>query len=256
MKERHHRMRGLVSIHDVMPETLGRVDRLADYVQHAGGPRPTLLVVPGKPWDETGIDWLRAKAAAGFPMAGHGWAHEAPPPGGVFHVVHGAVISANQAEHLSRSREEVRSIVLRCHEWFARNRLPPPDTYVPPAWALGALTRDDLEALPFRRYETLTGFIDAGTGRRIRVPLVGFEAANRRVAWELGASNRLNLALARMLDRPVRVCLHPADLELRLAKSLVAVLERPWSWVEEAGSLFDPAPGPLSPSTIRRRGDG
>jgi predicted deacetylase len=192
-------------------------------------------------------------------MAGHGWVHEAPPPGGIAHVVHGAVISANQAEHLSRSREEVRSIVLRCHEWFSRNGLPLPDTYVPPAWALGGLTWSDLEALPFRHYETLTGFIDAGTRRRIRVPLVGFEAASVLSAWTLGVSNRLNVTLARMLDRPVRVCLHPSDLELRLARSLCEMLERPWSWVEDAGSLFDPSSvpsGSLSRPTIPRRREG
>lgn len=230
--------RAILSVHDVMPETLDRVDRIATLAEQSGCPRPTLLVVPGKDWTARDLDWIRRKSDAGFRLAGHGWIHRGPPARGLYHRVHGAVISSDQAEHLSRSRDESRAIVEKCYGWFRGARLPAPDLYVPPAWALGELTLADLRTLPFRHYETLAGFIDAATGVRQNVPLVGFEASGAVSAFGVRLSNSFNLALGRALDRPVRVCLHPSDLDLRLRASVFGMLRRRWDWIPDAASLF------------------
>lgn len=234
-----HRARALLSVHDVMPETLDRVDGLLRLAERAKCPLPTLLVVPGRDWGPDSLEWLRRKASNGHPLAGHGWNHRAPEPRGTFHRLHALVISADQAEHLSRPAREIRRVVERCHDWFSEHGLPSPDTYVPPAWAIGALTPTDLKTLPFRRYETLTGFVDAASGRLVRTPLVGFEAFSLAVAWSIRVSNRVNRSLGRVLDRPVRVCMHPKDLELRMSGDLIATLEQPWLWMPDPEGLFD-----------------
>lgn len=229
--------RAVASVHDVMPSTLDRVERILELLRRAGAETTTLLVVPGRKWSAGDLRRLERWGGAGHRLAGHGWSHRAPPPRGLRHRLHAALISRDRAEHLSRGREEVRGIVRRCHEWFERSGLARPDLYVPPAWALGPLTADDLRALPFRWYETLTGFVDAASGTRKLVPLVGFEADTPLRAAALRASNSANLGVARAWDRPVRVSLHPYDLELELARSPRTLLRRRWRWVDEAAVL-------------------
>jgi len=237
------RRTGIASIHDVEPDTLERVAGLMSLLdRHEVHPR-TLLVVPGLGWMPTEVDRLRAWAEAGATLAGHGWIHRAPPPAGLHHRLHAALLSRDQAEHLSRSREDLLGRVRDCHAWFAERDLPEPELYVPPAWALGALQTSDLPRLPFRWYETLTGLVEAATGRLRRLPLVGFEAdtAARRRALRL--TNGLALAWGRASGRPVRISLHPDDLQLLLAEEVEGILARPWRWVGEAeAAATDPPP--------------
>lgn len=227
----------LLSVHDVTPRNHPRVRRILELLSGAGAPPATLLIVPGREWSDDHLRRLREWEDTGHRLAGHGWSHAAPSPATLRHRLHAALISRDRAEHLSRSRDEARAIVRRCHTWFRRNGLAAPELYVPPAWALGALTRNDLEELPFRWYETLTGFLDAATGRRLRLPLVGFEADTAFRAFALRATNALNLGLARALDRAVRIAIHPDDLELRLAGRLRRAIQRPWRWVESVDEL-------------------
>lgn len=239
----------VVSVHDVTPEKLEAVGRVLDLLESGKIAPVTLLVVPGLRWDTPGIGRLREFVRRGYLLAGHGWEHRAPPPVSFCHRLHAALISRDQAEHLSRTRADVRDRVRRCHEWFERAGLPRPELYVPPAWALGALTRSDLARLPFRWYEVLAGFLDAQSSRLTAVPVVGFEAdtAGRQAA--LGAANRLNLGLGRCSGRPVRIAIHPGDLELRLAPALRSVLGGEWRYTSAESFLAARSGGPPSGST-------
>ena len=69
----------LVSIHDVMPETRTQVTAMLARLR-LPCEAVTLLVVPGKDWQEGDLDWLRSLQNAGHPLAGHGWSHRCQPP--------------------------------------------------------------------------------------------------------------------------------------------------------------------------------
>lgn len=210
-------MKLLVSIHDVMPSTLTRVERIFERLADAGLTPVTLLVVPGTGWDRAGLDRLRRLLARGGELAGHGWSHEARSIRGLKHRLHSALISRNAAEHLALSRFGILRLMLRNRRWFDARDLPAPSLYVPPAWAMGPVPRIQLESLPFRFYETLAGVFDSKAGRFHRLPMAGFEADTAFRAVAVGASNALNRRIAWVSGRPLRLGLHPDDFELKLA---------------------------------------
>ncbi len=225
-----------LSIHDVKPSSLERVRRLVALCRARAGPRITLLVVPGLEWSGAQVDRLRAWSREGLELAGHGWIHHGPPRS-LYHRVHALVLSRDQAEHLSRPRHELVELVERGFAWFEERGLPEPGLYVPPAWALGALTREDLARLPYRGYEVLQGFLDRD-GRLHRTPLVGYEADTGFRRQALRLTNGLARRIARISGRPLRIGLHPPDLELRLAADLRRDLADPeWRFVSTAETL-------------------
>lgn len=229
-------MRGeaIVSVHDVMPETLPRVLRILSLLEEARVPPPTLLVVPGKAWEPHQVKTLRMLSKKGHPLAGHGWVHKAPVRGRTpFHRVHSLLISRDEAEHLSRTREELEVLIRRCHAWFGTVDLPTPELYVPPAWALGALPLGDLATLPFRWYEVLRGFVEATSGRLRGLPLAGFEADTTFRKVSLRIWNGLNERLARALGTPLRISIHPNDLDLLLGGDVEKMVSRPWHFLGE-----------------------
>lgn len=228
-------LRAVVSVHDVRPSTLPRVLSILDFLREKSVWPVTLLVVPGLEWNDRGLETLRRLAREGYDLAGHGWIHRAPEPASLHHRAHAALISRDQAEHLSRGRTELRELVARCHAWFGEVELPEPELYVPPAWALGRLGREELAELPFRWYEVLTGILDARTARLRVTPLVGFEADTGFRQRALRLTNALNLGLARMMSVPVRIAVHPPDLDLRLAGDLRRTLDRDWDYATVEG---------------------
>ncbi|MDX1803639.1 MAG: polysaccharide deacetylase family protein [Alcanivorax sp.] len=215
----------LVSIHDVMPETRSRVQQIL-----ARLPLPaevvTLLVVPGRDWQCADLEWLHALQAQGYPLAGHGWQHRCDPPTTVYHKLHSLLLSRDVAEHLSLSAAGIEQLICRCHGWFAEQGLTPSSLYVPPAWALGRIAPAQLANLPFRYFETLNGVYDARERRLIRLPLAGFEADSAWRAWVLQLFNGFNVHRARATRRPLRIGIHPYDLELKLAGTVFAMLEQ------------------------------
>lgn len=219
-----NRAPAVVSIHDVTPETLSRVETLVEVLLPVTGTALSLLVVPGLPWSPGQLDTLRGWAAKGVEMAGHGWIHEGPPRT-LYHRLHGWVLSRDQAEHLSRPRSELVALVERGFKWFAAVGLPAPELYTPPAWALGRLRKADLARLPYRWYEVLTGFVEAGSGRLLPTPLVGFEADTAFREGALTLLNGFNRMVAERTGRPLRIGVHPRDLELRLAHRVLAMVE-------------------------------
>jgi len=217
-------LRLLVSIHDVMPATLGRVERIFARLLDAGLSPVTLLVVPGTGWQHEHLDRLRELVAQGAELAGHGWWHEVRHVRGFKHRLHSALISRRAGEHLALSPREILRLMLKNHRWFARHALPAPGLYVPPAWAMGPIPRRFLDRLPFDRYETLAGVYDVNDQRFHRLPVAGFEADTAFRAVTVGAFNRLNRAWARTGGRPLRLGIHPDDFELNLADELEAML--------------------------------
>jgi len=184
-----------------------------------GAGSASLLVVPGVGWTGETLDRLRGLLARGHSLAGHGWQHRCARIRGLRHRLHSALISRDVAEHLCLDASGIEALIRRCGAWFPRHGLPRPDTYVPPAWAMGRIERRRLPGLGFRYFETLTGLYDAGTGRFRRLPLAGFEADTRFRALVLRGFNRAALALARP-GRPLRIAIHPCDAELLLARDL------------------------------------
>lgn len=218
-------MKLLVSIHDVMPATLDRVERILERLVEAELTPVTLLVVPGSGWDSGALGRIRSMLTRGARLAGHGWTHNAPAIRGLKHRLHSALISRNAAEHLSLSRDEILELMQRNYRWFTEHELAAPRLYVPPAWAMGPISRAELDRLPFDRYETLAGIYDTVDGRFHRLPMAGFEADTAFRCWTVAGSNRFNRAIARTLGRPLRLGIHPDDFELRLADDLCRMLD-------------------------------
>lgn len=213
-------LRALVSLHDVMPETREAVTGLLARMAGIAPERIVLLVVPGRDWGREDLDWLHDLQARGYRLAGHGWHHRCGPPRTFYHRLHSLLLSRDVAEHLSLDAAGIQQLIRDNRAWFVEQGLEPPALYVPPAWALGAIGREELRALPFRYYETLTGLYDARADRFLRLPLIGFEADTAGRAAVLRLCNRLNLFLARRLGRPVRLGVHPHDRDYRLAGDL------------------------------------
>jgi predicted deacetylase len=225
-------LQAIVSIHDVMPGTLEPVRRILDLLNEVGASPVTLLVVPGRNWSESEIDQLRTWESAGCILAGHGWVHEVSERKSFYHELHGRFLSRMVAEHLSLDRTAARALVRRCRDWFAQHKLNPPDLYVPPAWAMGPLARRDLDDLPFDRYETARGVYVAAENRFFRLPLAGFEADIPVRAAILRPWNRINLAAARSHGLPLRVAIHPFDLEFQLGTDIRPLLSAADQWLD------------------------
>jgi hypothetical protein len=212
-------MHAIISIHDVMPQTLDRVMELLDKMSHLAPENITLLVVPGQDWPNTQIETLKALQHTGYRLAGHGWHHRVKTIRTFYHHLHAGLVSRTAAEHLSLNAREIIQLMHNCYYWFADKGLVAPDLYVPPAWAMGSISRKQLKQTPFRYFESTAGLYDSDTGRQILLPLVGFEADTRLRAATLTCWNAVNRMLG-SARRPVRLSIHPGDHHLLLRRSL------------------------------------
>lgn len=203
-----------------MPETLERVHGLIQRLRAHGHTAITLLVVPGRAWTPEQIRVLAQWSGAGMELAAHGWLHRVEHVRGVYHRIHAALISRDVAEHLARDEDGIVRLMGAAAEWFPRQGLPAPVTYVPPAWALGRIRRARLHELPYDRVEVLGGLLDTATGRVDRLPLAGFEADSRPTAAFLRVWNAHQARRARASGRPLRIGIHPGDGELYLRADL------------------------------------
>ena len=222
-------MKAILSIHDVMPETLESTRRLLQHSRHIPADKITLLVVPGKPWSEADLKQLQQWQAAGHPLAGHGWHHRCDPPKSLYHRLHSLLVSRRVAEHLSLSDEERDQLMTRCFHWFQQRQLTVSPLYVPPAWALGHWRQHNWLAVPFSLIESTCGLL-FHTGKKRWLPLLGFEADTRLRAIFLRFFNGLNYWLAALSHAPLRIAIHPEDLELKLSDALLATLNTGYEW--------------------------
>jgi predicted deacetylase len=223
-----NRQRALFSIHDVMPQTLATVSELRERLLQQGRQPPALLVVPGREWQPAQLDLLRGWARDGSELIAHGWRHHCIPRS-LRHRLHALLISRDVAEHLAETADGVCRLMQRSADWFADRGLPVPDSYTPPAWALGMAPRH-LRRTPFQRVETLGGIHFVGPDAVVfrRLPLLGFEADTALRAGFLRQWNALQRRSATRRDRPLRIGLHPGDLQLRLAADLEAIIAEDW----------------------------
>jgi predicted deacetylase len=215
----------LVSVHDVMPETLDAVERIMEELARLNVSPITLLVVPGRDWTQPQIERLRQLTQAGGELAAHGWRHHATRMGGLYHRLHALLLSRQVAEHLALDAEGILALLQRSRDWFPAHDFPPPTLYVPPAWAMGAISRNRLNTqAPFARYELFGGIHDARTARWHPTPLLGYEADTASRVLPLRLWNQLNRARARHA-KALRIGIHPRDFNLALASDLKADLE-------------------------------
>jgi predicted deacetylase len=221
-------MRALISIHDVMPETLPRVGEHIQALRANGHEAITLLIVPGRDWEHADLAQLARWQMEGLELAAHGWHHHAETLGGPYHWLHAALISRRAAEHLALSGDAIEDLMQAAHDWFGERGLAAPTTYVPPAWALGAIRQDALRRLPFERIEVTRGLMTPATGTLTHLPLVGFEADTALRAQFLRRWNRWQASLARRGNQALRIGIHPADHELRLADELNDMIGANW----------------------------
>lgn len=217
----------LLSIHDVMPDTLPRVAEILALLRIHKITTCTLLVVPGKGWQPDQLRQLRQWADEGWSLAAHGWHHRARHIRGLYHRLHAAVLSRDVAEHLALSPAQRIDLITESHAWFRCVDLPAPSLYVPPAWALGRLPADRLPNLPFRCLESLSGLHFPASGLQHRLPLTGYEADTPARAAFLRFFNATQFKLARLTRRSLRISIHPHDLHLHLATQLRHHLARP-----------------------------
>lgn len=118
--------------------------------------------------------------------------------------------------------QEILALLEKSHGWFRQWGLSPPKLYIPPAWALGRISLKALSPLPYRYYETLFGVYNAATFQWTPMALCGYMADTPFRAMLLKATNRINAYLSLL---PLRVAIHPEDLNLPLAGDLLDCLE-------------------------------
>lgn len=219
-------MRSVVSIHDLMPDTLKRVVGISQKLRHLGVPadKVYLLVVPGLPWKPAQIETLKALQADGFLLAGHGWYHHIHKKTSLKHYLHSLFISRNVAEHLSLTRAEISDMIEMNYEWFLEQGFKAPDLYVPPAWAMGNISREHLQQRPFRYYEYSSGVLDSHTNVYRALPLTGYEADRLWRVPVLSAWNRFNTQFLAKTT-PLRISIHPYDFDYRLNRSIEQDIE-------------------------------
>lgn len=218
-------VRTLVSVHDVMPETLRQVERILTLLESEGVSAVTLLVVPGRDWSPGDIEVLKGFQARGYELAGHGWLHRVERYGGLKHRLHASFISRNVAEHLALDANGIVALMHRAHGWFGEQGLKPPTLYVPPAWAMGQVARNALATLPYLQYEIFSGILSGQTGRLHPIPMLGYEADSAWRAPVIRLWNHVNRRRSHS-NGWLRIGIHPHDLDLRLADDLRRDLKR------------------------------
>jgi len=216
----------LVSVHDVMPETRHKVERILQRLEAVPSDAIALLIVPGRAWTPDDLNWLHGLSDEGYTMVGHGWNHECDQPRRLAHRLHSRMISNRAAEHLSLTDDGITRLMCDCHTWLTGLGLGPSELYIPPAWALGPVRYESLRFIPFRYIETLRGLYDTRTGRWQPLPVVGFEADRAFRAIIMRLLNRFNVWLALRSQRPLRIAIHPHDWQYPLADQLDALLDR------------------------------
>lgn len=225
----------IISMHDVMPATLARVEQLlANELADIPARAVMLLVVPGLPWTAVQLSRLKSLEQQGYELIGHGWLHRVAQVRTGYHRLHSFFISRQAAEHLSKSEDELSQLLHRNARWFETQGFNRPRCYVPPAWAVGKLSRQTLRQAGFDCIETTSGLHWLHPCSSQLLPLVGFEADTRARARFLRTWNWLNVRLV-SAKRPVRVSIHPYDNEYLLADQMRAILAqvepRHWSSV-------------------------
>ena len=213
-----------VSIHDVSPDNWNNVIQILDHLKSKYNiKKVSLLIIPGLNWDKEKIATLRKMQLEGMELAAHGWSHKSKPIKDINHFFHSKLISDDCAEHLSLSKIDIIKLMNDSYLWFHANNLKSPSLYVPPAWALGDINKQDLLNLPFSEVEVTSGiFID---NNFFFIPLIGFETKNYFRYVIVKISNFINYLLYKSFGR-IRIAIHPNDFELLLKHDIDKYLNK------------------------------
>ena len=221
-------MKAIISLHDIMPETLDSVEAIIHWLEQMGIPPFSLLIVPGKAWDAQSIKKLRNYSQRGYPIVPHGWHHHTRPRK-LFHHLHAALISKDVAEHLDLDGKGILNLLVRSKQWFIDQAIPVSELYVPPAWALGFISPATLARAPFSQIEVTRGVLHLklkGALRFEKLPLTGYEADSTFRVQFLRRWNAHQESQAKKNQQALRISIHPHDLKLPLAGQLEAQLKR------------------------------
>lgn len=219
MSSSNDRQPAVVSIHDVMPETLEQVQYCLDECHRHDLHDVYLLVVPGRNWQPQALRRLQGWLQQGGRIVAHGWLHHCESIEGPYHRLHSALISRNVAEHLMLDGQGISDLMRRSRQWFASQDLPTPSLYVPPAWALGGIDNMSLKQTGFDYVETVRGVRDVQSGHWRLGPLLGYEADDLLRRRVLSVWNRANRRMAGPTS-PLRIGIHPHDPQLLLSEEL------------------------------------
>lgn len=212
-------MKSIVSIHDVMPHTLENVQDILLKLPVNRIDNIYLLVVPGLKWSPEQLLQLKQWQEQGYKISGHGWTHKISKKTSLYHYLHSFFVSRDVAEHLSLRSEEVYELVSNNYQWFIDQGFKAPELYVPPAWAMGKLTHQQLNELPFRFFEVSTGIYDSQKGVLKKLPLTGYEADRSWRTPLLKFWNNLNVWMAKK-GSILRISIHPYDLTYPLEQDI------------------------------------
>ncbi len=215
-------MKAIISIHDVMPETIERVEIIIKKLEKFRIPPFSLLIIPGKKWTVKSLGKLRKLSESGYSLVPHGWNHKCVPRK-IFHKLHSAFISKDVAEHLDLKEEAILELMVRSRNWFINQKLVPSHLYVPPAWALGQISKKNIIKAPFKQIEVTQGLIHIKKNTSIKfqkLPLSGYEATNAFRVNFLYMWNKFQEDQAKKSKLPLRISIHPSDLDLPLAKQM------------------------------------
>lgn len=215
----------VVSIHDVMPHTLPQVQHCLNQCAQHGIESVYLLVVPGLAWQEDQIEQLHLWSGSGHQIVGHGWLHRCRSIKRIYHRLHSVMISRDVAEHLALDAEEIVELMIRCRVWFSSVSLPTPRFYVPPAWALGQISEQQLKQTGFDYIESNRGIYHVGLNQWKTCGLLGYEADTHWRAMAIKAWNGGNRGIT-PLDTIMRLSIHPYDFGLKLSADLHSDLSR------------------------------
>ena len=217
-------MKSYISIHDVAPYNMDNIENIIHILKNQFNiNKICILVIPGLDWNNKQIKKLCSWQNEGIEIAAHGWKHKAKSNKSIYHKIHSTIMSANCAEHLSRDRKTIFNIMEKSYEWFVENGLQKPRLYVPPAWALGNITREDLSHLGFTHYECTTGLIY--NKKYHFIPLVGFEEKTLIKAMLRRFFNYFNHFIACFIGT-IRIAIHPDDFKLYLKNDAIKYLSR------------------------------
>jgi len=216
----------LISIHDVSPQSLPEVRNILNKLSQMQFSKVILLIIPGEQWTEDDINLLKNYQQTGYILAGHGNIHQCQSIKTNFHRLHSLLISRDVAEHLSLTTNQIKILILSCYQWFIDHGFEPPDLYVPPAWAMGKISRKNLVQLPFRFYESISGIYDSKIDSFHYMPLLGFEADTFLRKISVNMFNTINWHYARIFDKTIRIVIHPNDFQLLLANDLELYLAK------------------------------
>lgn len=207
----------LVTIHDVAPPLMPRVERLWA-ICVARGVKPGLLVVPdwhgGSPIeaDAACVRWVRARAAEGAEVLLHGERHdEAGLPRTFGDAVRAFGRTNGEGEFLTLGYDAARA---RIDRGIARLRGLglSPIGFVPPAWLAKPDTHRAVRDAGLAVSEDDTVIHAFTPGRTIASPVVRWSSRGAFRAYGSLVQAQLRWTLQRGAS-VVRIALHPADLD-------------------------------------------